>query len=141
MITLNKIPVPSTEEQDCNKGKTTWNNGRCVILNEGRCSIVFLFHEDSAVAADDGSEVVETRAFPVRVANPVTRDAVINAAEMEAYGLRSSMEVASFNASLARKHRLNPDDPEVVEHDAFISRVKQELDAVGLTKNRTVFCR
>ena len=27
------------------------------------------------------------------------------AEEMEAYGLRASMEVASLNASLARKHR------------------------------------
>ena len=57
------------------------------------------------------------------------------AEEMEAYGLRSSMEVASLNASLARKHRLDPDDSEVTEHDNFIAWVKRELDSIGLTKH------
>ena len=134
MITLNKIPVPSTEEQDCNKGKTTWNNGRCVILNEGRCSIVYIGHEDSTKLDEQGNEEMETRAMQIRVDNAVTRGKVINSAEMEAYGLKSSMDVASLNASLARKHRLNPDDSEVIEHDQLIAWVKRELDSIGLTK-------
>lgn len=133
MITLNKIPVPSMEEQDCNKGKTTWHGGRCAMLNEGRCSIVFIGHEDSMRVDEQGNETTETRAMQIRVENPVTRGKVINSAEMEAYGLRTSMEVASLNASLARKHRLDPDDSEVTEHDNFIAWVKRELDSIGLT--------
>lgn len=134
MITLNKIPVPSTEEQDCNKGKTTWHNGRCVLLNEGRCSIVFIGHEDQNDVDEHGDVAITTRAMQIRVDNPVTRGKVINCAEMDAYGLKSSMDVASLNASLARKHRLNPADSEVIEHDQFIAWVKRELDSIGLTK-------
>lgn len=134
MISLDKVPVPSTEDQDCNKGRTTWHGGRCAMLNEGRCSIVYIGHEESTKLDEQGNEETETRAMQIRVDNPVTRGKVINSAEMEAYGLKSSMEVASFNASLARKHRMDPDDNEVIEHDKFIAWVKQELDSIGLTK-------
>ena len=41
------------------------------------------------------------------------------------------MEVARFSASMARKHRENPKDQEVKEHDAFISWVKEELTKIG----------
>ena len=41
------------------------------------------------------------------------------------------MDVASFGASMARKFRENPDDPEVKEHDKFISWVKKELSGIG----------
>lgn len=54
---------------------------------------------------------------------------------MSAYKLSSALEVASLSASLARKFRDNPDDPEVKEHDEFISWVKTELDNIGLRKN------
>lgn len=104
------------------------------MLNEGRCSIVYIGHEESTKLDEQGNEETETRAMQIRVDNPVTRGKVINSAEMEAYGLKSSMEVASFNASLARKHRMDPDDNEVIEHDKFIAWVKQELDSIGLTK-------
>jgi hypothetical protein len=42
------------------------------------------------------------------------------------------MAVASFNASLARKSRLNPDDTEVITHDNFINAVKTELSNIGI---------
>jgi hypothetical protein len=63
---------------------------------------------------------------------PVSRANLICAAEMQAYGLVSSMEVASLGASLSRKYRENNDDPEVKEHDEFIRWVKNGLTAIGM---------
>ena len=89
---------------------------------------LYFFHEDETHAE---SETV-TRAFAVPVEKPVTRARAINAAEMEAYGLHEAMEVASFNASLARKWRENPQDAECIEHDQFIEAIKAGLDYMGI---------
>lgn len=43
--------------------------------------------------------------FPIRVEKPATRASLINGAEQAAYNLITVMDVASFNASLARKAR------------------------------------
>ena len=51
---------------------------------------------------------------------------------MQAYNLRSSMDVASLNASLARKYRENNSDEEVKEHDEFIEFVKSELTKIEI---------
>jgi hypothetical protein len=83
-------------------------------------------------AEKEPQEHIVTRAFAIRVQKPLSRDAAINAAEMEAYQLRSAMEVASFTASLARKYRDNPNDAEVREHDEFIAWVKDELSKIGV---------
>lgn len=77
-------------------------------------------------------------AFPFRVKKPYSRDSAINTAEMEAYSLKTSMQVASFNASLARKSRENPEDEEVKEHDGFIAWVKEELTRIGIGKAGSV---
>jgi len=67
----------------------------------------------------------------MNVPKPVTRAKAINAAEMAAYGLKDAMDVASFNASLARKERMQEmEEPE--EHDNLISWVKNELTAIGI---------
>ena len=72
------------------------------------------------------------KAFAIRLEKPLTKDKAINAAEMEAYGLASAMDVASLNAALARKWRENINDKDVSEHDVFIRWVKAELDKTGL---------
>ena len=88
-------------------------------------------HTEETITLENGSEYTPMKAFPIRVMKPVNRDMAINAAEMEAYCLNSAMEVASFSASMARKHRENSKDQEVKEHDAFISWVKEELTKIG----------
>lgn len=70
--------------------------------------------------------------FPIRCEKPVSRSSLINAAEAQVYGLKDASATASFNASLARKFRENPEDQEVKEHDAFIDWVKTELTKVGI---------
>lgn len=126
-MNLNYIVVPSSKEEDVNPKETRWMDGKCVALDEGSHITLFLGHRSA-----EGYDEERTEAFAVRVGKPLTRDSAINAAEMAAYGLRSAMDVASFGASMSRKYRLDPEDPEVVEHDEFIKWVKGELDAIGI---------
>jgi hypothetical protein len=132
MINLNKLQVPTTQAEDVNQPYTGWRDGKYVSIDEGSHITYFVGHESATAADEDGKERVITLAFPIRVAKPITRNAAINAAEMEAYGLSTAMEVASFTASMARKFRDNPDDSEVKAHDEFIAWVKNELTEIGV---------
>jgi len=84
---------------------------------------VYLFHEQ------DGEDV---RALELTMTAPMTRAKCINAAEMAAYGLQDTMDVAAFASSLSRKERTGEDLDEVREHDDFIAQVKTELTALGI---------
>ncbi len=136
MIDLNYMEVPSSIEDDVNKDKTSWINGKCVSMDLGSAMCLYLGHRSKMVTEypAEGEAPVErtlTEAFVVNVDKPATRDKCIAAAEMAAYGLSSVSDVASLNASLARKFRDNPEDPEVEEHDRFIQWVKIEFDKIG----------
>lgn len=134
MEALAKIRIASNQSEDLNKGKTTWLNGVLTRFNEGPKTTLYLFHElTTEIEYPEEGDPVEVQvmyAFPVRVDNPIKRDQAINNAEMQRYGLYSAMDVASFNASLARKSRANAKDAEVVEHDEFMELVKQELTRI-----------
>lgn len=116
--------------------------GLPAVFDEGKTVLLSLFPETVEAAqtqpSADGEPALtveattQTAAFQVRVTKPLTRSRAINAAEQEAYGLRTAMEVASFNASLARKARLAETANEVAEHDQFISDVKAELTRIGV---------
>lgn len=110
--------------------------GLPAVADEGKTVLLSLFPEkgERTDIKPDGAEVTveETAAWQIRVAKPLTRAAAINACEQEAYGLKTAMEVASFNASLARKARLGQTPDEVTEHDAFIEQVKEELTRIGV---------
>lgn len=116
--------------------------GLPAVYDEGTTVLLSLFPEVREVAqmqpAADGEPVpnvetsTETAAWQIRVAKPLTRAAAINACEQEAYGLKTAMEVASFNASLARKARTEEDAAEVTEHDNLINEVKAELTRIGV---------
>lgn len=135
---LQRVPVPATEQEDINREFTTWRDGKCVALDEGTHVTVFILHESVKIDIPDpeieGAFTTQTVTYasPIRVPKPLTRDMAINAAEMQAYSLRSAMEVASFAASMSRKHRLDPTDPEVLAHDSFITTIKEELTKVGV---------
>lgn len=110
-------------------------------FDEGNAVTVFLDIKEVEMSeptayTDSDFAVIPTRltrvGYPVRCIKPVSRDAFINAAEMQAYGLRDALASASFNASLARKWRENPGDSEVKEHDEFIAWVKKELTKAGI---------
>lgn len=131
MKELNYIEVPTAHEEDINAGLTAWKDGKMISMDEGSFKTLFIGHKTEVRTDEDGEKTV-TLAFPVRVEKPVTRDKVINAAEMAAYDLTSAMDVASFTASLARKSRENEDNEEVSEHDDFIAWVKEELNGIGL---------
>ena len=136
MVDLGYIEVPSSMDNDDNRDKSSWVNGKCISVDLGDSLMLYLGHRtyvSNYVDGDGGvSDKIVTEAFPVRVDKPVTRDKAITAAEMTAYGLSSVLDVASLNASLARKFRDNPEDSEVQDHDRFISWVKIELDRIGL---------
>lgn len=138
MITLNYIEVPHTEEADTERELHTWTGGRCVMENRTTEVQIMLFHTDETItepSREEGAEATErdiTKAWCFCVDKPITRDKAINAAEMEAYNLRSAMDVAAFAASLSRKSRTNETADEVREHDEFIDRVKDALTKIGL---------
>lgn len=137
MKTVNYIEIPLSEAEDANRGKTTWKDGKCVSIDEGRRHVtVYLGHrmETRHETDSDGAETEREvmTAFAVRTDKPLTRDRLINAAEMAAYGLSDASDTASLNAALARKWRENINDLDVAEHDGFIRWVKEEIDRLGL---------
>jgi hypothetical protein len=109
-------------------------------IDEGTHVTVFLDPQVETVVIPDPAdpektvEVEETRAIHLRVKKPLTRARAINEAEMQAYNLADALEVASFGTSLARKARANKSDPEVKEHDEFITWAKQKLTEAGITE-------
>lgn len=125
---LNYQQVPATMEQDLNREFTKWCNGRLVSMDCGSYTLVYLGHHESV--DEEGNAVV--LAWPVVVDDVVSKAHVINAAEMQAYGLTTAMEVASFAASLARKSRICNSDEEVRIHDEFINWVKDEVKKNGM---------
>lgn len=132
MKTINYVDVPVVESEDINRSKTEWKNGQYVSIDEGNFVTLYIGHQVGAPIFDEeGVEHQTMKAFPIRIMKPVNRDMAINAAEMEAYTLHSAMEVASFSASMARKHREDATNEEVKEHDEFISWVKEELTRIG----------
>lgn len=118
--------------------KVIIEEGISSVCDEGKTVLLSLFPETVEVEeyeADDSVPVTthtETKAWQVRVDKPVTRAAAINACEQSAYNLKTAMEVASYNASLARKQRIGEDADEVTEHDNFIKEVKAELTRIGI---------
>ena len=120
-MNINKVIVPKSTGDG--HGKLNYKDGKLVSYEHGNVVNVYLWHEP------DGEE---TRAFEVTIQAPLTFDKCVNGAEMAAYGLANALEVASFNASLARKTRNGEDLAEVKEHDTFIKQAKLELCALGL---------
>ena len=137
MKSINYIEVPASEAEDMNRSKTIWRNSRMVSIDEGNAVTLYIGHAEEERTDADGEPRTAVVAFPIRVEKPLTKDKAINAAEMEAYGLASSMDVAALNAALSRKWRENMNDPEVSTHDTFIRWVKTELDATGLFAKST----
>jgi hypothetical protein len=137
MKSLNYTSVPASRAEDINAANSRWLDGKIVSLESRNDITFYIAHRDITTMVQDSPdsephEAAAVEAFAFTVKKPVSRDAAINAAEMEAYNLTSAMAVASFNASLARKHRENPDDAEVAEHDEFIALVKSELSKIGI---------
>ena len=125
----NYVEVPAKMELDINKELTNWVDGKYISIDEGSHITVYIAHFVES-QNELGDDVV--KAYPIRIEKPLSRDAVINAAEMQAYGLVTAMDVASFSASLARKPREGEDNADVNEHDEFISWVKDELTKIGI---------
>ena len=132
MKSINYIEVPAKEAEDVNRIKSTWHGGRMVAIDEGSTVTLYLGHTEEERFSEEGESRTATLAFPIRLEKPLTKDKAINAAEMEAYGLATPMDVAALNAALSRKWRENMNDKEVSEHDEFIRWVKAELDSTGL---------
>ena len=134
MIDLTKTQVPAYRKDDNNDGRTSWLGDTILSMrvNQNEAE-VYLFHDRETLHEYEPEErdITLCYAFVVPVPYPITRSNIINNAEMKAYGLKSSLDTASFNASLARKSRLGEDLEEVEEHDNFISSVKNELDKLG----------
>ena len=124
--------VPFSMEQDINQDASTWRDNKYISIDEGTHVTIYIAHYIEPSTDVDGNTINMMRAYPIRIEKPLSRDAVINAAEMQAFGLVTAMDVASFNASLARKSREGEDNEDVKEHDEFINWVKEELTKIGI---------
>lgn len=121
MIVINKVIVPKSIGDGV--GTLNYNKeGKLVSYEHGSVVNVYLFHEQ------DGEEV---RALELTMTGPMTYDKCMNAAEMAVYGLQTAMDVASFNAGLARKER-SGNMADIQEHDGFMGSVKLELEKLGI---------
>lgn len=134
MVTINKTIVPYSKAEDYAQEDSVWKDGKYVMSKGTRTDTYYIGHEyeEHQEELPTGEVITKNvcRAFAINVRKGALRGDVINAAEMTAYGLRDAMDVASFNAALARKFREDPDDAECKEHDAFISWVKKELNKI-----------
>lgn len=151
---INKVVIPNikpkpSEETEYDK-RCVWvkdksGKWRFSRINMNEIWALYIGHEDMEVEVlenegmrdSENSEQkpkTETRtvAFEIYVQKPLTRAKCIDSAERTAYCLKDDWAVASFNASLARKHRLDPEDKEVKQHDEFINQVKTWLDDLGI---------
>ena len=128
----NFVEVPFSMEQDINQDASTWRDNKYISIDEGTHVTVYIAHYTEQSTDVEGNTINMMRAYPIRVDKPISRDVLINAAEMQAYGLVTAMDVASFNASLARKSREGEDNEDVKEHDEFINWVKEELTNIGI---------
>ena len=129
MINLIKTEVPTDV---CG---ARWKNGKLISYSMPNTQVFLIGHEKQVVTEEkDGKEVKVSKnmAFEIHVPRPVTRARAITAAEMSVYGLITPLDVASFNAGLARKSREMVDLQEVEEHDHFIAWVKDELTKIGV---------
>ena len=124
--------VPITMDKDINKDASTWRDSKYISIDEGTHVTIYIAHYIEPSTDVDGNTINMMRAYPIRVDKPISRDVLINAAEMQAFGLVTAMDVASFNASLARKSREGEDNEDVKEHDEFINWVKEELTKIGI---------
>lgn len=135
MLNLPKVEVPATQGQDFNINQSVWVNGKLMISRGAYHDTYFLQHEIQEVPIitinEGGKEVTSIRravlAIPVVVPKPATYESVVNAAERVAYNLNSDSAAISFTASLARRYRLNPNDPETIEHDQFMNSILKEV--------------
>ena len=134
MKTINYQQVPSTEADDLNKTRSKWENSLYVLLDEGRFITRFIGHRNEMITSEDGSEEQITVAYPVRVEKPYTVDKAVSVAIMDAYGLLSAGELTAFLEDIARKHRQNSNDPDVMEFDYFIEWVRCSLDGTYATR-------
>lgn len=139
MLYLNKqlinTPLLSTDPN------LTFMGDKLVISTDGIEDTYYLFHEvrqtfRPETVLEEGDNYVEkdvpyevTYALAVTVPSPATYESVVDAVERKVFNLKSDSESISFNASLARKSRINPDDSEVREHDDFMNSVLQEVRA------------
>jgi len=128
----NYIEIPATPDKDINPNQTTWKDGKCISLDEGKYITVYVDHTHEVMIDENGDEKDIVKAYPIRVEKPLSRDKLINEAEKQAYNLVTAMDIASFNASLARKFREGEDSEEIREHDEFISFIKNKLKEIGL---------
>lgn len=130
MINLQKTEVLASVENG------VWKDGKLISYSVPGSRVLVVGHEKREIVTEDekGKEKREKKdyAFEFRVKLPVTRARAITSAEMAAYNLQDDLDVASFNAGLARKFRQGTDVKEVKEHDEFIAWIKKELTSIGI---------
>lgn len=124
MKSINYQQVPSTIEEDINKGKTEWKNGAIYKIDEGRFETYFIGHKKESTTDEDGVESEIMVAFPVRVKKPFSIEKAVVAATMSAYSITSDEAYYIFLNRIFSLYRNDPENSEVMDYDAFCQWVK-----------------
>lgn len=136
MKSINYQQVPSTIEEDINKGKTTWSDGKLRKIDEGTHETHYIGHRQVEVMDEEGVGHIVTEAMAVRVKKPYGIDKALKAATMSAYCLYDEEAYNSFQSNLAVMYRTNPNDVEVLCYDEFIKWVRNSLECDELETAR-----
>lgn len=129
--TLNKEVIES--QVDIEKSwdpsmakKCKFVDGKLAIMDLGRRVKVFIHPTTRQVEDEEGVKEI-TEAYSIVCDKPITYGKLINFAEKQEYDEINLGEITAIN----RKGRQNPEDQDVVVHDAFIAWVKEGLHAIG----------
>lgn len=136
MKSINYQQVPSSIEEDINRKKTTWNDGKLRKIDEGTYETYYIGHRQVEVMDEEDVGHMVTEAMAIRVKKPYDIDKVLKAATMSAYCLYDDEAYNSFQSNLAVKYRTNPNDVEVRYYDEFIKWVRNSLECDELETAR-----
>lgn len=130
-LIIHKVNIPNSIEEDFNKERTTWIDGKLVEFDEGNHIIYYIDHTTDTLIDEDGKEVLTSLAYPIRVEKPVTQEKIIISAVKNTYCLIDDKDINIFQMKLLQADN---DSVEKNEYREFINWINNGLSiAKGIT--------
>lgn len=142
MKVLNYQIVPSTQEEDINKGKSIWVNNKIYSIDEGKYITYFVGHYNETILVpksedmEENEEYIEkeiTYAFSIRIIKPFSIEKIITSATLKAYNITIE-EYTAFINDMNTRYSKNKGDETVLEYYSFVDWIKSSIDGTFQTK-------
>lgn len=130
-LTIHKVNVPNSIEEDTNRDRTVWVNGKLVEFDEGSHIIYYIDHQTDYTVDTNGGESMITLAYPIRVEKPVSNEKIIISALKNTYCLINEADFNNFQLKLLQ----TSDSEEVKEYREFVSWI---TDGLNISKGVTL---